>query len=77
MTAWSLDTLPLERMTLADKLALIERVWESLTQKNADFTSPAWHGELLQSRLAAVENGMVAFRPLDEVKQRLRSPTAQ
>ena len=42
MTAWSLDTLPLERMTLADKLALIERVWESLTQKNADFTSPAW-----------------------------------
>jgi len=76
MTAWSLDTLPLERMTLADKLALIERVWESLTQKNADFTSPAWHGELLKSRLAAAENGAVAFRPLDEVKQRLRRPTA-
>ncbi|QTR54577.1 addiction module protein [Thiothrix unzii] len=76
MIAWSLDTLPLERMTLADKLALIERVWESLTQKNADFASPTWHGELLRSRLAAAENGAVAFRPLDEVKQRLRRPTA-
>ena len=73
MAAWTLEALPLEQMSLADKLALIEKVWESLTRKDEDFTSPAWHGEVLQSRLAAIQDGKASFLSLEEVKQRLRT----
>ena len=75
MAAWTLDALPLEQMSLTDKFALIEKVWDSLIRKDGDFISPAWHGDVLQARLRAVQSGTASFHPLDEVKQRLRKPS--
>ena len=55
MSAWSLETIPLESLSLNEKMSLIEMVWDSLSQKSEDFSSPEWHGEVLQQRVEAVE----------------------
>ena len=36
--------LPLEDMTLPEKLALLERLWSDLSRRPHDVPSPQWHG---------------------------------
>jgi len=55
MSARSLETIPLESLSLNEKMSLIEMVWDSLSQKSEDFSSPEWHGEVLHQRVEAVE----------------------
>jgi hypothetical protein len=42
-------TLPLEKMTLAEKLQAMEELWADLS-RNDNFESPAWHAEVLEAR---------------------------
>ncbi len=35
--------LPLERMTVAEKLEVMEAIWESLSAQPADVSAPEWH----------------------------------
>lgn len=74
--AWSADSIPLDDMSLSDKLSLIETVWDSLSQKGEDFESPEWHGEVLQKRMdmEKVQRGDTEFRSLESVRQRLNRP---
>jgi hypothetical protein len=41
--------LPLEQMTVAEKLQAMEMLWADLSRDDA-FESPAWHGEVLRER---------------------------
>ena len=69
---WSVDSIPLDEMTLNDKLTLIERVWDSLSQTGNEFASPDWHSEELQYRQEKVQNGETEFVPLTTVRARLK-----
>jgi len=60
-------TLPLEKMTLAEKLQAMEELWADLS-RSGDFESPAWHGELLKQR--AGETGFVDW---EKAKEQLRA----
>jgi len=77
MSAWSLETIPLESLSLNEKMSLIEMVWDSLSQKSEDFSSPEWHGEVLQQRVEAVERDEAEFYSLDVVRQRLKVPSQE
>ncbi|KON47253.1 addiction module antitoxin RelB [Mariprofundus ferrooxydans] len=55
-------------MSTADKLTAIEQLWDDLSSHPANVPSPAWHGEVLESRAASGE-----FADLNEVKERLRN----
>jgi putative addiction module component (TIGR02574 family) len=65
--------ISVDAMTTSEKLALMERLWEALSQRPANVPSPEWHGAVLAERIAAVREGRSKFIDWDEAKERLRS----
>ena len=63
--------ISLEQLTTAEKLALMERLWVDLSQQPGDVPSPAWHGDVLESRREAVRQGRTSFVAWEEARQRL------
>ena len=50
-------TLPLEQMTTAEKLRVMEDIWADLTRSEQEFESPAWHESVLREREERVRSG--------------------
>jgi putative addiction module component (TIGR02574 family) len=65
--------LSVESLSTPEKLALMERLWESLSQRPPDVPSPAWHGAVLAERIAAVREGRTSFVDWEDAKKRLRA----
>ncbi len=42
--------LPLEKMTISEKIDTMEIIWNSLCRDENTITSPFWHGEILAQR---------------------------
>lgn len=65
--------LPLERMTVAEKLEAMEAIWESLSAQSTDVPAPEWHGEVLADRKRRLETGEATVSNWDEAKKRLQA----
>jgi putative addiction module component (TIGR02574 family) len=65
-----------DALNTREKLALMERLWEALSQRAADVPSPKWHGAVLAERIAASRDGRSKFVDWDEAKEHLRARTA-
>ena len=65
-------SLPLQKMSVPEKLEVIERVWQSLRGEEGRFDSPAWHAELLAARKARHAQGKTGFSAWPEAKDRIR-----
>lgn len=63
--------LPLDRMTVAEKLRAMEMLWADLSRNETQIESPAWHKKILTKRLAKIESGKAEFLTLARVKKRL------
>lgn len=63
--------LPLNSMSVAEKLQLMETIWSSLCQNPGDVRSPEWHKEILAERTRRLENGEATVSSWDEAKTRL------
>ena len=64
--------LPLEQMTVADKIMTMEALWDSLCRDDEQVESPLWHGEVLDQRMAALESGEVELEDLEVAKRKIR-----
>lgn len=64
--------LPLEQMSVAEKLHVLETVWASLCQKPADVASPEWHAKVLAERARRLESGEATVSTWSDAKQRLQ-----
>lgn len=68
-----MDTnLSTDGMSVAEKLVLMERLWDDLSRRPEDVPLPQWHGDVLAERMRAVREGRSNFVPWDEAKRRLR-----
>jgi hypothetical protein len=65
-------TLPLDRMTTAEKLSAMEPLWQDLSRNADQFESPAWHGEVLREREKRVEEGQETYVNWEAAKADLR-----
>lgn len=65
--------ISLDSMTTAEKLRLLERLWDDLSRRPEEVPSPAWHGTVLADRIAAVREGRTAFIDWEDARQRLRA----
>lgn len=65
-------TLPLESMTTAEKLDVMEAIWADLCRNETQVDSPAWHAQVLRERDAAVREGRETSVDWEEAKRRLR-----
>lgn len=63
--------IPLDTMSVAEKVRLLESVWNSLCAKSGDVQSPAWHREVLETRKRRLEEGRATVSPWGEAKARL------
>jgi putative addiction module component (TIGR02574 family) len=68
-------TLPLETMTICDKLQMMETIWANLTQVPEEMPSPAWHRDVLTARMERVKKGESTYSDWVDVKARIRKAT--
>ena len=72
--------LPLEKMTLADKLEAMEVLWADISKRPADLASPDWHKDVLDERRQLVAAGKLKFLDWDtaiaELRKELRGDSA-
>jgi putative addiction module component (TIGR02574 family) len=67
--------LPLEQMTIEDKLRTLERIWDDLCRSAKDVPSPAWHLDVLRAREQRLEEGPSKSVGWEEAKRRIRDAT--
>ena len=63
--------LPLDSMSVAEKLQLMETIWSSLCQNPGDVRSPEWHKEVLAERARRLENREATVSQWSHAKDRL------
>ncbi|MDP3073937.1 MAG: addiction module protein [Opitutaceae bacterium] len=64
--------LPLQSMTVAEKLEVMEVIWADLSRDETNLASPAWHEQVLRERQAAVTEGREVPLDWETAKRRLR-----
>lgn len=62
-------TPALTQLPVADRLRLIEELWDSLDAEALPL--PDWHRDVLDARLDALERGESVGTPWDEVRRRI------
>lgn len=67
--------IPLDEMTIEEKLAAMERLWDDLCRNAESVPSPEWHQEVLSARENRVREGKAVFSSFDNVKARIRKST--
>ena len=67
--------LPLNEMTTADKLFIMELLWDDLCRTPEDLPTPAWHEEVLADRQREIDEGKAKFLSLDEFRRSIEKET--
>ena len=67
-----MTSLPLDKMSRAEKLMALEALWEDLTRNEKEFESPPWHQAELADTEARVKSGQEQFVDWDAAKKQLR-----
>ena len=70
-------SLPLEDMTISDKLQLMEQIWSDLCTSDESMPSPDWHGDVLSIREQRIREGKAEFTDWSEAKDKMRSKTTK
>jgi len=64
--------LPLNEMSVADKLRAMETIWADLSRAFPDETIPRWHADVLAARESRLAAGQEKVLDWDEAKRELR-----
>ena len=67
------NLLPLNKMTINEKLVAINQIWDDLLRNPDEVPSPEWHKEVLAARAERVRTGQAHFKDLQTVKSELQS----
>ena len=62
----------LSKLSFAQKLNLMEKIWEDLTKNKNELESPNWHIEVLNDRDNAIKEDKAKFSDWTEAKERIR-----
>lgn len=65
--------LPLEKMSMEDKLRAMELLWDDLCNKAGGLTSPAWHEGILAERDAMQKRSEDEFEDWETAKRNIRN----
>jgi hypothetical protein len=70
-------TVTVSRLTLSQKLKLMEELWADLSRSPEQVPVPDWHIEVLAEREKLVRQGKAKFSDWSEAKKRLRRARAR
>lgn len=70
----SLESM-LAALTPSEKLAALDLLWRHFSERPAEFPSPAWHGAVLDARLAqpSAEPSLPLQAAFEDVRERLHA----
>jgi hypothetical protein len=66
------NALPLEQMTIEDKMRTMEALWDDLCRHSDEFNSPNWHHDILAEREQNIRVGEAVFEDWGTAKKRIR-----
>jgi hypothetical protein len=69
------QSLELNQMTVEEKLQMMEALWADLSRNAEDVVPPDWHGEVLESRQAALERGDERFEDWQQARAEIDKAT--
>ncbi len=64
--------IPLEEMSVEDKLRAMEIIWADLANTRENIPSPAWHADVLRAREQRISEGATRFMDITEAKKAVR-----
>ncbi len=64
--------IALEKMTIEEKLKLMEEIWTDLIKLEGQISSPLWHKDILEEREKKIKNEQETILDWDEAKERIR-----
>jgi len=64
--------LPLFKLSVAQRLDLMETLWADLTRDEKNLKSPAWHETVLKDREQAFTAGKVTLSDWEQAKRRIK-----
>ncbi len=65
-------TLPLDEMSVAEKIGIMETIWSDLSKEQQNYSPPEWHGNILKERMLLAESGDVGFTDWDQAKKQIK-----
>jgi hypothetical protein len=71
-----LESSMIERMSMAERLQVMEQLWDALYREGAALPSPEWHHAVLADRKARAERGEAKFLTLAQLRSRLQASEA-
>jgi hypothetical protein len=71
-----LESSLIDRMSMVERLQVMEQLWDALYREGGDMVSPEWHEVVLADRKARAERGEAKFLTLAQLRSRLRGPEA-
>lgn len=69
--------LPIKDMSLHEKLAAMESLWEDIARTPEAIESPAWHKNILDERRQRFANGQSQFVDWETAKAVIRNKVLQ
>jgi hypothetical protein len=64
-------TLPLEQMTVKEKLQAMEELWSDLSCNQNQIPVPQWHKDILDRREKLIKEGKATFVDWETAKKRI------
>jgi hypothetical protein len=65
-------TLSLGKMSVPEKLRMMEALWADLSRNSDALKSPDWHEAALKERKARIVSGQTAYMDWDRAKKEIR-----
>jgi len=63
--------LEIDQMSIAEKLSLMEQLWDDLRARAEGVPMPQWHKDLLDERQQLIQNGEAQFEDWQTAKKRI------
>lgn len=67
------NVLPLDKMSVEEKLLAMESLWDDLCSKPEAMSSPVWHEEVLTERDTTLQRGEDQFEDWEAAKRNIRN----
>ena len=68
--------LHIGQMTVAEKLRIMEELWDDLRTRAEDVPMPQWHKDLLNERERLIETGEAQFDDWNSARKRITEQTS-
>ena len=68
--------LQIDQMTVAEKLRIMEELWDDLRARAEGVPMPQWHNDLLDERERLIETGEAQFGDWEAAKKRITEQTS-